>query len=141
MIPIVGTGTSPTGVIITTTAIPGGQRGQPYTPFDFTAVQGTGPYSWSLRNSTLPAGLTLSSAGTLSGTPTVGGAFNFTIRVTDSTGGTYDQAYSMAIGNAPGLSGPGGSGCSTEQSQGLGFLLVMAALAALTLTRLIRRRA
>lgn len=141
VIPIVGTGTSPTGVIITTTAIPGGQRGQPYTPFDFTAVQGTGPYSWSLRNSTLPAGLTLSSTGTLSGTPTVGGAFNFTIRVTDSTGGTYDQAYSMAIGNAPGLSGPGGSGCSTEQSQGLGFLLVMAALAALTLTRLIRRRA
>ena len=34
----------------------------------------------------MPAGLTLSSAGVISGTPTAQGTFNFTTKVTDSAG-------------------------------------------------------
>ncbi|WP_435751514.1 beta strand repeat-containing protein [Thauera sp. AutoDN2] len=50
--------------------------------------------------------MTLSSAGVLSGTPTAGGSFNFTITATDSTGGTTvtgSQAYTLAV-NAPTIS-------------------------------------
>lgn len=52
------------------------------------ATGGTGPYTYALAGGTLPAGLTLSASGLLAGTPTAGGIFNFTVRVTDSSTGT-----------------------------------------------------
>ena len=63
----------------------------------FTATGGTGPYTWSVIGSSLPTGLTLSGAGILSGNPTVGGTYNFTIRATDSLGNTADQPYTWTI--------------------------------------------
>lgn len=42
--------------------------------------------TFALASGALPAGVTLTSAGILSGTPTVAGSFNFTISATDSTG-------------------------------------------------------
>ena len=47
---------------------------------------GAAPLSWSLVNgTTLPAGLTLNSNGSVSGTPTIAGVSpNFTVQVTDS---------------------------------------------------------
>jgi hypothetical protein len=45
---------------------------------------GIGIGTWSLASGTLPAGLTLSPAGVLSGTPTRAGTSSFTVRVTDS---------------------------------------------------------
>jgi hypothetical protein len=51
-----------------------------------TATGGTAPYSFTLGNGTsLPAGLALSSAGSISGTPTTAGSTTFTVDVTDST--------------------------------------------------------
>jgi fibronectin type 3 domain-containing protein len=47
---------------------------------------GVPPYTYSLTSGTLPAGLALSSAGTISGTPTTTGTSNFTITVADSSG-------------------------------------------------------
>ncbi|WP_173420467.1 putative Ig domain-containing protein [Ensifer adhaerens] len=62
---------------------------------------GTGPYTYSLvAGSNLPPGLTLSSAGVISGTPTGSGPYNFTVRVVDSTTPTphtRDKAYSVLI--------------------------------------------
>ena len=62
---------------------------------------GTGPYTYSLvAGSNLPPGLTLSSAGVISGTPTGSGPYNFTVRVVDSrtpTANTLDKAYSVLI--------------------------------------------
>ncbi|MGQ3292094.1 MAG: putative Ig domain-containing protein, partial [Shinella sp.] len=62
---------------------------------------GTTPYTYSLvAGSNLPPGLTLSSAGVISGTPTGSGPYNFTVRVTDSTtptANTLDKAYSVLI--------------------------------------------
>jgi hypothetical protein len=54
---------------ITTTALPGGQEGMPYS-FQLSATGGVPPYVWSIDpNSPLPGGLTLSSSGLISGTP------------------------------------------------------------------------
>ncbi len=62
---------------------------------------GTGPYTYSLvAGSNLPPGLSLSSSGVISGTPTGSGAYNFTVRVVDSTTptvNTLDKAYSVLI--------------------------------------------
>jgi hypothetical protein len=48
-----------------------------------TAAGGAGTYTWSVSEGTLPAGVTLGSDGTLSGTPTVAGRFTFVISVKD----------------------------------------------------------
>jgi hypothetical protein len=71
-------------VQITTTSVPAGQTGTAYST-TLTATGGTTPYSWSINSGALPAGLTLSSAGTISGTPTANGSSTFTVKVTDST--------------------------------------------------------
>ena len=50
------------------------------------AAGGVAPYAFSLANGTsLPAGLTLSSSGTISGTPTTAGSTAFSVDVVDST--------------------------------------------------------
>ncbi len=58
-------------------------------------------YAWSVNaGSTLPAGLTLSSAGVLSGTPTANGTFNFTLKVTDSVGRIATRVFTLTISGA-----------------------------------------
>ncbi|MGH9757783.1 MAG: putative Ig domain-containing protein, partial [Candidatus Acidiferrales bacterium] len=74
------------------------------------ASGGTPPYTWSLQaGSTLPAGLSLSSGGIISGTPTVAGppANGFTILVTDSANppGTAQTAFSLLVNTQAALSG------------------------------------
>ena len=62
---------------------------------------GTGPFTWSLASgSTLPLGLTLSSAGVISGTldPSVTtGTYTFTIQVTDSTNATVSKTFTLGV--------------------------------------------
>lgn len=64
-----------------------------------TASGGTLPYTWSLVPGTgsLPAGLSLSSGGLISGTPTTAGTSNFTVRVTDNPGATATRALSIVV--------------------------------------------
>lgn len=55
----------------------------------FKAAGGKGPYSFSVSNGSLPAGLTISSTGVLSGMPSTAGDFTFSLMAKDSsTGGT-----------------------------------------------------
>ncbi len=69
----------------------------------FTASGGTAPYTYSVFSGALPSGLTLNPAtGLVSGTPTLAGIHNFSIRATDSTTGTgapfsITQAYQITI--------------------------------------------
>lgn len=74
--------------ITTTSPLPPGTVNSVYDApngLQFTSTGGTGSITWTVANgSTLPAGLTLSSAGVLAGAPTAGGTFTFGITATDS---------------------------------------------------------
>ncbi|MET3446578.1 putative Ig domain-containing protein [Ralstonia sp. 1138] len=63
-----------------------------------TAANGRAPYTYAITSGALPAGLTLTSSGVLSGTPTAGGTFNITITATDANSFTASRAYSVTIG-------------------------------------------
>ncbi len=65
-------------------ALPPAFVGKPYT-YAFTASGGTGTFTYSViaGSGALPAGLTLSSAGVLSGTPTTSGAYSFLVVAVD----------------------------------------------------------
>jgi hypothetical protein len=74
-----------TGGGITTTSLPDGTVGVPYSQ-TITVTGGTPPYTWSIADGSLPPGLSLGTdTGTVSGTPTTVGTSDFTVEVTDST--------------------------------------------------------
>lgn len=56
-----------------------------------------GPITWSVIGGSLPTGLTLSSDGFLSGTPTVGGAYTFTIQATAASGESNTKTFTMQV--------------------------------------------
>ncbi len=70
---------------VTTTSLPGGQVGNPYPGATLTSIGGAAPISWAVATGTLPAGLSLSTGGVLSGTPTAAGTATVTVTATDST--------------------------------------------------------
>jgi carbon monoxide dehydrogenase subunit G len=84
-------------ISITPSTLPAGTAGTAYSQ-TLTASGGTGGYSYGLTTGNLPPGVALSSGGVLSGIPTTGGTFNFTITATDSHAFTGSQAYSIIIG-------------------------------------------
>ena len=72
--------------------LPSAQVGVAYSQ-TITASGRTSPYhNFSVTAGSLPAGLTLSSSGVLSGTPTAGGSFSFTVSATDSSTGAGPYA-------------------------------------------------
>ncbi len=86
---------------ITTASLPNGEVGIAYSR-TLAAAGGTSPYTWSVSAGALPPGLTLApSTGILSGTPTTAGTYSFTIKVTDSIGGTGTKAFSITIQPIP----------------------------------------
>jgi hypothetical protein len=82
--------------ITLSSSLPAGTYGATYSS-TITASGGTSPYTYQATSGTLPSGLTLSSAGVLSGTPSAAGTYAFTVTATDSSGYTGSQAYSVAI--------------------------------------------
>ncbi len=58
--------------------------GQAYN-FTFQSNGGLTPITWSVTSGSLPTGLTLSSSGIISGTPTASGSFSFTIQAGDGS--------------------------------------------------------
>jgi hypothetical protein len=73
-----------TAVEISTPSLPALVMSRPYTA-TLSAVGGTAPYHWSVQSGGLPSGLSLSSAGVISGTPTSSVTATFTVKVTDSS--------------------------------------------------------
>ena len=59
------------------------------------ATGGTGPYTWALATGALPAGLSISSAGVVSGTPSARGTFALSVSVTDSASHTTTYPFSL----------------------------------------------
>ena len=87
---------------ITSSQLPGGTVGSAYSA-TLNASGGTSPYSWSISSGPLPAGLSLSSTGTISGTPTVGGSFPFTVAVKDAASASASASLSINVVSAPPL--------------------------------------
>ena len=81
---------------ITTANLPDGTVGEPYTETTL-AVTGDAPISWQLANgSTLPAGLTLSEEGKISGTPTTASTYKFTVTATNDNG-SDSKEFTLSI--------------------------------------------
>jgi len=111
---------------ITTASLPNGSVGSAYS-VTLAAAGGKAPYSWAITAGALPAGLNLSAAGILSGTPTSAGSSNFTVRVTDSSSPTQNasRAFTLSIlaklaitGSIKANATNGGAYSSTDQVSG-----------------------
>jgi hypothetical protein len=83
---------------IKATTVPKGYVGSLYSlTFAATGGSGTG-ITWSLASGTLPNGLSLSAAGTISGKPTTAGSSALTIAVKDSAGNTAKVSFTLVVG-------------------------------------------
>jgi hypothetical protein len=88
-------GSYQTKVTVTPTTVPDGTAETPYPPLHFVGGDGPGPFMFS--SSVLPAGLMLTSAGVLRGTPTVAGTFSFTVTATGSDHISGTRQYSITL--------------------------------------------
>lgn len=73
-------------------------KGVAITPVQLTGSGGAGgPYTFTATG--LPAGLTISSSGVISGTPTVSGTFSYTVTITDKSGaaGTLNCSVTVTL--------------------------------------------
>ncbi len=82
-------------ITIAPPALPNGDVGMGYNQA-LTASGSTGSYTFT-RTGTLPPGIVLNSDGTLTGTATTAGTYNFTARATDANGFYGEQPYSLVI--------------------------------------------
>jgi hypothetical protein len=85
---------------ISTGSLPNGTVGTTYSQ-TLTATGGATPYTWTIASGTLPAGLSLSSNGVISGTPTTAsGPTSITLKVTDNNNLTATKVLSITISYA-----------------------------------------
>jgi len=87
---------SPPTITVTPGTLPNATAGNAYSQ-TLSASGGAGPYSFTATG--LPGGLALSNAGTLSGTPSGAGQFNFTVMAADTNGYLGSRAYSLVVSN------------------------------------------
>jgi len=72
------------------------------TPVTLVATDADGDtITYAFVTGTLPAGLSIATNGTLSGTPTTPGFYTFTVRASDGTGGSKDRAFTITINVTP----------------------------------------
>ena len=90
----------PVFLTISTASLANWTLNQPGYSQTISVTAGTAPYMFALGSGSLPTGLTLTSGGILSGIPTAGGTFSFTIIATDSLGATSSQSYMITINPA-----------------------------------------
>jgi hypothetical protein len=90
--------TGAAGLAISTAKLPSATAGVKYHK-TFSASGGTGPYHWKKASGSLPAGLTLSAKGTISGKPHAAGTSTFKVTVTDSAkkAATVSRTYKLTV--------------------------------------------
>jgi hypothetical protein len=86
---------------MTASSLPNGLVGGPYSQ-TVTAANGLPPYTYSVAFGSLPAGMNLTTdtndtSGTISGTPTSAGVFNFTIQAEDSANEVATAAFTLTV--------------------------------------------
>ena len=96
--------TPPAPLSILVPPLSGATVGVPYPTTTMTSSGGIAPVVWSVTAGALPPGLSLdSSSGVLSGTPTAGGTYPFTLGVSDSENppSASTEATSISVAPAP----------------------------------------
>jgi hypothetical protein len=89
---------------IVTSGLPGATVGTSYST-TLTASGGSGTKSWTVAAGSLPAGLSLSSTGVLSGTPTTSGTASFTAKVSAGSASSQRQ-FSLGVAAALEIAAP-----------------------------------
>jgi hypothetical protein len=109
---LAGGGSGGTGSVTVTN--PGSRTGTvgTATSLQLSASGGTAPYTWSATG--LPPGLTISSSGLISGTPSTAGSYSVTATARDATGATGSASFAWTIGSS-------GGGCSGQKLGNPGF--------------------
>ena len=94
---------APTPLAILTPSLPNGSINQLYSGVALSPTGGTTPYTWGLKIGTppLPNGLSLSTNGVISGTPTVTSNATHTFTLTDATSLTVEKALRLSISAIP----------------------------------------
>ncbi len=84
---------------ITTTSLNAATRLAPFSQ-QLIATGGLLPYTWSIVAGVQAPGITLSTSGLLSGSPSSAGNFGFTARVRDNAGATADRGLTLVVASA-----------------------------------------
>jgi Zn-dependent metalloprotease len=100
------------GVTVTNPGSKSGTVGTPISSFTLSASGGTPPYTWT--GSGLPPGISVSSSGTVSGSPTTAGTYSATVTATAASGGSGSATFTFTISG-------GGGGCSGQRLGNPGF--------------------
>jgi hypothetical protein len=87
---------SATLLSIATDVLPSGALGVAYS-FQLTGTGGSQPYVWSIDGGSLPSGLVLTPSGSITGTPTTTGTFNFSVLVTDQLRRATGKSFQLII--------------------------------------------
>lgn len=94
-----GKKSGPKEITITTTELPDGVVGEPYSA-ELKATRRTKgvDLTWSLESGSLPDGLSLSDSGFITGTPTTAGEYTFVVKVVDNyDGSTNTKSLSIRV--------------------------------------------
>ena len=91
-----------TDLVINPATLTDGTFGTAYSA-SLSATGGDGSYVFALSGGALPAGITLSGDGVLSGTPSDTGTFNFTASVLDGQNNSGTRDYALTIDPVAGL--------------------------------------
>ncbi len=96
----------PPPLIISTATLSIATAGTAYTN-SLSATGGKAPYTWSLASGTLPAGLSVQSAGSLAGTTTQAGQSSLSIQVADSSSPVMvtAQPFTLTVNSSTGNGG------------------------------------
>ena len=100
------------GVTVTNPGARSGTVGTAISSFTLSATGGTPPYTWT--GTGLPPGVSVSSSGTVSGTPTTAGTYNATVTATAASGGSGSATFTFTVSG-------GGGGCSGQKLGNPGF--------------------
>ncbi|MBI4895560.1 MAG: PEGA domain-containing protein, partial [Candidatus Aenigmarchaeota archaeon] len=87
---------APSSPSINTASLSSATQGSSYSQ-QISVSGGTSPYTYSILSGSLPSGVTVSSSGLISGTPTASGTFTFTVKIVDSASQSTTKDFSLTV--------------------------------------------